>query len=77
MTLIKAHSEASPAASVYHGWTIDGVCWDSATGCVSDHVLCWDLPEFPRHPASEEIARFVHISDVEGVLQKACRKISG
>lgn len=65
MTLAKVHSEAVLAAYVYHGWTIGSVHRDTVTGTVSEHVLRWDLPEFPRRPTSEEVARFVHISDVE------------
>lgn len=65
MILTKAHSEAALAACIYHGWTINSVCRDANTGGVSEHVLRWYLPESPRYPTREEIAKFVHISNVE------------
>ncbi len=65
MSLSKAHSEASLAAHLYHGWTISNVCRDAATGTVSEHVLRWGLPESPRKPTNEEIGRFTRVSTVE------------
>lgn len=65
MSLSKAHSEASLAAHLYHGWTISDVCRDAAAGTVSEHVLAWELPESPRRPTNEEIGQFTRVSTIE------------
>ena len=63
--LARVHSESVLAAYLFHGWTISSVHGDGVTGPVAEHALRWDLPEPPRSPSQEEIARFVHVSDVE------------
>jgi hypothetical protein len=63
--LARVHSEAVLAAYLYHGWTISSVYGDGITAPVAEHALRWDLPEAPRSPSREEVARFVHVSNVE------------
>jgi hypothetical protein len=41
------------------------VCRDAGSGTVAEHVLQWELPEYPRSISGEELTRFIHISNVE------------
>lgn len=75
MKFAKAHSEASLAAHIYHGWTLCGVQRDPVSGCVSEHVLRWDLPGHPRKPSAEEILLFVHVSNIEDKFEISGRGV--